>query len=46
MLTGGNTYCGKSGKFKGDKNYISGNKGDDFQDKIIKNILGIESNDV
>ena len=33
----------KFGKLKDDKNYVSGNDGDNFQHKILKNIFENES---
>ena len=39
METGGFKYGGKFGKLKDDKNYVSGNDGDNFQEKVIKNIF-------
>ena len=40
---GGFKWGGKIGQFKDDGNYVSGNDCDNFQDKILKNILGNES---
>ena len=39
MENWGFKYDGKIGILKDDKNYVSGNYGDNFQDKILKNII-------
>ena len=39
MENWGFKYDSKIGILKDDKNYVSGNYGDNFQDKILKNII-------
>ena len=45
MEIGGFKWGGKIGQLKDDGNYVSGNDFDNFQDKIIKIILGNEKKD-
>ena len=42
LETGGFKYGGKIGQFK-DDNYVSGNNGDNFQEKILKIFLKMKS---
>ena len=39
METGGFKHSGNFWQIKYDKNYVSGNDGDNFQDEILKHIL-------
>ena len=44
LETGGFKYGGKIGKFKDDKDYVSGNGGDNFQEKPLRTLLENENN--
>ena len=43
LETGGFKHGGKIGKFMNDKNYVSGNGCDSFQDKLLRTPLENES---